>query len=168
MRWTIALILITLSLTKANPCLQIVKKLAPRPPRDYRITAYIKAQKDIQGQSQLEAPVNAGIKIEIPLYDARERYELQQKHIKNLDYARRLLADYLALRYEVEEMKKYISWQWQRVKAGIEYRKDIWKEHIKLKQKQGSLHALELLLISAGITKKQINLCYKQTIGEDQ
>jgi len=149
--------------TQNNACIKIVKLLTPKASKiQFRISAYAKLQKDIQGQSQLEAPVNTGIRIDIPIYDTREKLERQKEYLKSLNFARRLIADYIKLRYEVEEMKKYIAWQWQRVEAGIEYRKHIWKEEIKLKQKKGELKALTSLLIASGIPKNLLDKCYKE------
>ena len=155
-------------MTLADPCTQIVQKIAPKRPTPITIKAYLKAQKDIQGKSTLDSPVNAGIKIEVPLYDPKEKFQLQKEYLQSLNFARKLLADYLSLRYEVEEMKKYIKWQWKRVQAGIEYRKDIWKEQIQLKQKQGQLQALKTLLISAGVKEKELEKCYKYTLKEEE
>ena len=86
---------------------------------------------------------------------------MKKEYLRALNFARKLLADYLKLRYEVEEMKKFMMWMWKRVDAGIEYRKEVWKKEIQLKQKEGELKALTALLISAGITKEELNECYK-------
>ena len=59
-------------------------------------------------------------------------------------------------------MREYLQWQWQRVEEGIEYRKDIWKEEIKLKQIEGELKALTSLLIASGIPQKLLDQCYKE------
>ncbi|HIE58699.1 MAG TPA: hypothetical protein EYP82_01940 [Hydrogenothermaceae bacterium] len=60
--------------TQNNACIKIVKLLTPKASKiQFRISAYAKLQKDIQGQSQLEAPVNTGIRIDIPIYDTREK-----------------------------------------------------------------------------------------------
>ncbi len=147
----------------ADPCTKIVQKLTPTPPAlMFSIKGYAQYQQDITGQSQYTAPTHAGIRIDVPLYDPREKWEMKKEYLRALDFARRILANYLKLRYEVEEMKKYLTWQWQRVQEGIEYRKDVWKEEIQLKQKQGQLKALEVLLTSSGITKKELRECYER------
>ena len=144
-------------------CIKIVQLLTPKAPKVmFRVSAYAKLQKDLEGQSQLEAPTNAGIRIDIPLYDPRERWKVQKEYLRALDFARRLIADYIKLRYEVEEMKKYLAWQWRRVEEGIEYRKDIWREEIRLKQIEGELKALTALLIASGIPQDLLDKCYKE------
>ncbi len=72
-----------------------------------------------------------------------------------------MLSEYLSLRHEVEEKRQYIKWMWKRVEAGIEYRRDVWKEEIRLKQREGELKALTALLLSAGISKKLLDACYE-------
>jgi len=133
----------------------------------FSLKAFAQYQQDIAGKSQYTAPTHAGIKLEVPLYDARERWEMKKEYIRALDFARRILANYLKLRYEVEEMKKYISWQWQRVEEGIEYRKDIWKEEIKLKQKEGELKALTALLLASGVSKELLDRCYERGLKNE-
>ncbi len=155
-------LLVTLSFSTPKECIRIVHHLTPQAPAFiFSLKAFAQYQRDIEGKSQYTAPTHAGIRIDIPLYDPREKWQMKKEHIRALDFARRLLAQYLALKYEVEEMKKYLTWQWKRVQAGIEYRKDVWKEEITLKQKQGELKALTALLMSAGIKEKDLRKCYE-------
>ena len=153
----------------APSCIKIVKQLAPPIAGPYlRLTAYAQYQKDLNGTTTLTSPTHAGLRLEIPLLDPRERLERQREYVRALDFARRLLADYLKLRYEVEEMKRFVQWQWARVEAGIEYRKDVWKEEVALKQKEGELKALTALLLSAGIPKELLQRCYEEGLKEDR
>ena len=150
------------SVALPSACIRIVNHLTPQAPAFmFSVKAFAQYQQDIQGKSRLTAPTHAGIRLEVPLYDARERWEMKKEYIRALDFARRILANYLKLRYEVEEMRKYVSWQWQRVQAGIEYRKDIWKEEVQLKQKEGELKALTALLLASGVSKELLDECYE-------
>ena len=143
-------------------CIRIVNHLTPQAPAFFfSVKAFAQYQEDITGKSTYTAPTHAGIRLEVPLYDARERWQMKKEYIRALDFARRILANYLKLRYEVEEMRKYVKWQWQRVQAGIEYRKDIWKEEIKLKQLEGELKALTSLLVASGVSEELLGECYE-------
>lgn len=146
----------------SSPCIKIVQKLTPKAPRLlFSVKAFAQYQEDIAGESRYTAPTHAGISLEVPLYDPREKWQIKERYLRSLNFARRLLADYLSLRYEVEEMKQFLKWMWKRVDAGIEYRRDVWKEEIKLKQKEGELKALTALLLSAGIKQKELDRCYE-------
>ena len=145
-----------------DECVKIVEKLAPKPPAlAYSVKAYAQYQKDITGTSNQIAPVHAGIRVDIPILDKREQMELKERYLRNLNEVRFLLQEYLALRYEVEEMERFLSWMWLRVDYGIEYRRDVWQLQIKLQEKKGRLKALTTLLMSAGITKEDLDQCYK-------
>ena len=154
---------ITLALD--NPCVKIINTLAPQPPAlAYRINAYLQAQKDITGKSTYTAPTHAGIRLEIPLIDKRETWELKKEYLRALQRAKDLLSEYLSLRQQVEEEGKYYSWQWQRVVAGIEYKKEIWKNYIQHLQKISQLKAVESTLRASGISKKTLDACYRMVV----
>ena len=156
----------TLALATPDPCVQILKILTPKAPKYLlSIKAYIQAQKDITGKSTYRAPTHAGIRLDIPLYDAREKWELKRKYLLALKDAKELLKEYLSVRSKVEEMKKYLSWQWKRVEAGIEYRRDIWQQEIQYKQEKGHLKAITAVLMSAGINKSLLDSCYQTLKG---
>jgi hypothetical protein len=147
---------------KPSPCVAIITRLAPTPPPfNLSIHAYAQTQKDISGTSTYTAPVHAGVRLDIPLLDTREQYERQLRHIANLQNAQAILSNYLALRSEVEELRNFLYWMNLRVEYGIEYRRDVWREEIVLKQKEGSLKALESFFFAYGITKKELDECYK-------
>ena len=158
-------LLVGITLTSANPCVKIINTLAPQPPAlIYRLNAYIQAQKDITGKSTYTAPTHAGIRLEIPLLDKRETWELKRDYLRALQRAKDLLSEYLSLREQVEEEEKYYSWQWQRVVAGIEYKKEIWKNYIQHLTKVSQLKAVESALLSSGIQKKTLEACYRMVV----
>jgi hypothetical protein len=96
------------------------------------------------------------------LLDARERFELSARHVEVYDKVNNLLSDYLQLRMEIEEKGNYFNWQWKRVDAGIEYKRDIWKEQIKeYLPVKAKMNAIEKQLSALGITQKELDLCYK-------
>jgi len=145
-----------------DACVKIVEKLAPKPPALlYSLRVYAQYQKDLEGKTTQTAPVNAGIRVDIPILDKREEIELKERYLRNLNEVRILVQEYLALRYEVEEMEKFLNWMWIRVDYGIEYRRDVWQLQIKLQEKKGRLKALTTLLMSAGITREDLDQCYK-------
>jgi len=147
---------------KPSPCVAIITRLAPTPPPfNLSIHAYAQTQKDIIGTSTYTAPVHVGIRADIPLLDTREQYERQLRHISNLQNAQNLLSQYLALRSEVEELRNFLYWMNIRVEFGIEYKKEVWQQEIALKQKEGSLKALESFFYAYGITKEELDRCYK-------
>lgn len=138
-----------------DPCEIIVKTLAPRPKwwRSFRITGYAQSgfnDKDI------------GIKVEVPfsIFDERERYEKQKRYWERLKFVTDMLYQYLALKTEIEETQKYIQWQWERVKHGIEYKKDVWPLEIKLLMKKEKLRALVLFFKSVGIEEELLEKCW--------
>lgn len=145
-----------------DACVKIVEKLTPKPPAlAYSVKAYAQYQKDITGTSNQIAPVHAGIRIDIPILDKREQMELKERYLRNLNEIRILLQEYLALRYEVEEMERFLSWMWLRVDYGIEYRKDVWQLQIALFEKKGRLKALTKIFIASGISEKLLDECFK-------
>jgi hypothetical protein len=149
-----------------SPCVAIITRLAPTPPPfNISIHAYAQTQKDISGTSYYTAPVHAGVRLDIPLLDTRELYERQLRHIANLQNAQAILSQYLALRSEVEELKGFLNWMKIRVEFGIEYKRDVWQEEIVLKQKEGSLKALESFFFAYGITREELDRCYKHKGG---
>lgn len=72
-----------------------------------------------------------------------------------------ILGQYIQLRRQAEEIGVYLSWQWQRVSAGIEYKKDIWKQQIDLNKQVSELRNIETQLILLGITPTDLDLCYQ-------
>jgi hypothetical protein len=149
-----------------SPCVAIITRLAPTPPPFHiSIHAYAQTQKDIIGTSTYTAPVHAGVRLDIPLLDTRELYERQLRHIANLQNAQAILSQYLALRSEVEELRKFLNWMNLRVEFGIEYKRDVWKEEIVLRQKEAQLKALESFFYAYGITREELDRCYKHKGG---
>jgi hypothetical protein len=128
-----------------SPCVAIITRLSTHAATlsPISIHAYAQTQKDIIGTSTYTAPVHAGVRLDIPLLDTRELYERQLRHIANLQNAQAILSQYLALRSEVEELRKFLNWMNLRVEFGIEYKRDVWKEEIVLRQKEAQLKALE-------------------------
>jgi hypothetical protein len=149
--------------TKPSPCVAIITRLAPTPPPfNISIHAYAQTQKDITGTSYYTAPVHVGIRADIPLLDTRELYERQLRHIANLQNAQAILSQYLSLRTEVEELRNFLYWMNLRVEFGIEYKKDVWQQEIVLRQKEATLKALESFFFAYGITREELDRCYKQ------
>jgi hypothetical protein len=147
---------------KPSPCVAIITRLAPKPPPfNISIHAYAQTQKDITGTSYYTAPVHVGIRADIPLLDTRELYERQLRHIANLQNAQAILSNYLALRTEVEELRSFLYWMNLRVEFGIEYKRDVWQQEIVLKQKEALLKALESFFFAYGITREELDRCYK-------
>jgi hypothetical protein len=147
---------------KPSPCVAIITRLAPTPPPfNISIHAYAQTQKDITGTSFYTAPVHVGIRADIPILDTRELYERQLRHIANLQNAQAMLSQYLALRSEVEELRNFLYWMNLRVDYGIEYKRDVWQQEIVLKQKEALLKALESFFYAYGITKEELDRCYK-------
>jgi hypothetical protein len=96
------------------------------------------------------------------LLDARERFEFSARYIEAYNKVSNLLTEYLQLRQEVEEKGGYFGWQWKRVDAGIEYKREIWKEQIRdYLPTKTKMKALEKQLTSLGVTQKELDLCYK-------
>jgi hypothetical protein len=146
---------------KPSPCITIITRLAPKPPPfNLSIIAYSQTQKDITGTSYYTAPVHVGIRADIPLLDTRELYERQLRHLSNLQNAQALLSQYLSLRAETEELSNFLSWMNARVELGIEYKRDVWREEIILKQKLATLKAIESFFHTFGITKKELDECF--------
>jgi hypothetical protein len=148
---------------KPSPCVAIITRLAPTPPPfNISIHAYAQTQKDIIGTTIHTAPVHAGVRLDIPLLDTRELYERQLRHLANLQNAQAVLSNYLALRTEVEELRKFLNWMNLRVEYGIEYKKDVWQQEIGLRQKEALLKALESFFFAYRITREELDRCYKQ------
>jgi hypothetical protein len=103
-----------------------------------------------------------GIRADIPLLDTRELYERKLRHLASLQNAQNLLSQYLALRTEVEELRKFLNWMKLRVEYGIEYKKDVWQQEIGLRQREAALKALESFFFAYGITREELDRCYKQ------
>ncbi len=152
-----------------NNCIYILQKLTPKQEinilQNTTINAYITAQKDIVGKTTLTSPIHAGIKINIPLLDKKEQLQVLKENLRNLQYAYKTLNQYLTLKAKVEEQKKYLKWQLKRVEAGIEYKKDIWKEEIKYKQDLAHLKTLEIYFQTLGISRKILESCYKHILS---
>lgn len=148
---------------KPSPCVAIITRLAPTPPPfNISIHAYTQTQKDIIGTTTYTAPVHMGIRADIPLLDTRELYERKLRHLASLQNAQNLLSQYLALRTEVEELRKFLNWMKLRVEYGIEYKKDVWQQEIGLRQREAALKALESFFFAYGITREELDRCYKQ------
>jgi len=147
---------------KPSPCVAIITRLAPTPPPfNISIHAYAQTQKDIIGTSTYTAPVHAGVRLDIPLLDTREIYERQLRHLANLQNAQAILSQYLNLRTEIEELRKFLNWMNLRVEFGIEYKRDVWQQEIVLRQKEAQLKALESFFFAYGITREELDRCYK-------
>ena len=143
------------SSNEENPCEIIVKTLAPRPKWwDLRISGY--AQNSfINGNKEI------GIKVEVPFFDKRERYEKQKRYWERVKFITDMLHEYLALRTEIEEMQKYVQWKWERVKYGIEYKKDVWLLEIDLCMKKEKLRAIVLFFKNVGIEEELLEKCWR-------
>jgi hypothetical protein len=146
-------------------CIKILNKLAAKERIGIldrmEAKAYMQLQKDFSGESLYTSPVHAGIRINYRLLDKRERLERQKEYIKSLNYASNTLSKYLMLRKEIEEKEKFLKWQWERVEYGIEYKRDIWEEQIKLEIKKAQLKAMHNYFIAIGISKKLLDKCYR-------
>jgi len=157
--------------SEQNSCLYILNKLTPKQSinilKNTTANAYITLQKDIIGQTTLTSPVHAGIKINIPLLDKKEQLQVLKENLRNIQYAYKIVSQYLTLKTKIEEQQKYINWQWQRVKAGIEYKKDIWQKQIKYKEDLAKLKALEIFFKAIGISKQTLENCYKDIFKID-
>ncbi|MEN2985495.1 MAG: hypothetical protein ABDH16_02375 [Thermodesulfovibrionaceae bacterium] len=98
------------------------------------------------------------------LLDAKEKFEYATKYIDTVSKVTKLLGEYLQLRKEIDEKGAYYGWQWKRVEAGVEYKRDIWKEYIKdYTVLKAQFKNIERQLISLGITQQELDLCYKQS-----
>ncbi|MEM2947140.1 MAG: hypothetical protein QXN96_02745 [Candidatus Bathyarchaeia archaeon] len=139
---TLILILtLTLTLTiptQADPCQDIINRLVKPPPA-------IAILDTRQGYR---------------LIDPKERYEIISKYQQDIKQISELLGKYIALRKQTEEINAYLNWQWQRVSAGMEYKKDIWKEQIRENQTRAELKNVERQLLLLGATPKELDLCY--------
>jgi len=156
------LLLFAFTFSFANPCLLIVEKLASKPPSlIYSVKAYAQYQRDLEGKTTQTAPTHIGVRIDIPILDKREELEMKERYLRHLKDINSLLQEYLSLRYQVEEMERFLSWMWLRVDYGIEYRKDVWQMQIKLLESKGRLKAITTILLSAGITREDLDQCYK-------
>jgi len=158
----ILFLMLSFAFAFADACIKIIDTLAPKPPALlYSVKAYAQYQRDLEGKTTQTAPTHIGVRIDIPILDKREELELKEKYLTNLREAHSLLKEYLALRYEIEEMEKFLKWQWLRVDAGIEYRKDVWQLQISLFEKKGKLKALTKIFIASGISEKLLDECFK-------
>ncbi|MEM0370866.1 MAG: hypothetical protein QXE80_09250 [Pyrobaculum sp.] len=138
---TLTLIL-TLTLTlpsQADPCQDLINRLVKPPP----------------AIAILDTP--RGYR----LLDPKERYEILKTYRQDIRQISELLGKYISLRKQTEEINAYLSWQWQRVNAGVEYKKDIWKEQIRENQTRAELKNIERQLLLLGATPKELDLCYK-------
>lgn len=133
---------LTLTLpTQADPCQDLINRLVQPPPA-------IAILETRQGYR---------------LIDPKERYEIIKTYRQDLKQISELLGKYISLRKQTEEINSYLSWQWQRVNAGVEYKKDIWKEEIRENQTRAELKNIERQLLLLGATPKELDLCYKTT-----
>ncbi len=140
---TILTALLTTTTTQAqtNYCQQIVIKIS-KPPPAIRIL-------NEQG--------------DYALLDPKEKAQLQKEYIDTIQKITDIIGQYIQLRKQTEEIKEYLRWQWKRVEAGIEYKKDIWKQQIELNKITTQLKNIEKQLQIYGITKQEIEQCYKET-----
>jgi len=134
-------LILTLTLTpaKADPCQDLINRLVKPPP----------------AIAILDTPRGYHI------LDPKERYETVKTYRQDLRQISELLGKYISLRKQTEEINAYLGWQWERVKAGVEYKKDIWKEQIRENQTRAELKNIERQLILIGATPKELDLCYK-------
>lgn len=140
---TLIILTLTLTLTltpaKADPCQDLINRLVKPPPA-------IAILDTRQGYR---------------LIDPKERYEILKTYRQDIRQISELLGKYISLRKQTEEINSYLSWQWERVKAGVEYKKDIWKEQIRENQTRAELKNMERQLFLLGATPKELDLCYK-------
>lgn len=98
------------------------------------------------------------------LLDAKEKFEYATKYVDAVTKITKLLGEYLQLRKDIDEKGTYYSWQWKRVEAGIEYKREIWKDYIKdYSVLKAQLKNIERQLTSLGISQQELDLCYKQS-----
>lgn len=136
------LILLTLSpllFSFTDPCQEIVLKTVKPPPAIHILNE----------------------KGDYAILDNKEKYELTKQYREEILKITDLLGKYIQLRKESEEIEAFLNWQWQRVRAGIEYKKDIWKEQIELNQRRAQLQNIETQLLLLGINKKDLEKCYR-------
>jgi hypothetical protein len=93
--------------------------------------------------------------------DAKERQELLSQFRRDSQQVVELISKYIETRRRVEEIKKYLSWQWGRVEVGVEYKKDIWRQQIELTAHEQELKGIERQLLLLGATKRDLEACYK-------
>ena len=155
------------AISNSYACTQIIKKLIPKYPLfQPRLKAFATTRRDYRiGSSSYvtDTPVNCGIRLEIPLIDPREKFRERKELLTASSNARRLLEDYLETRTEVNFLFHYLTWQWQRVDVGIEYRKDVWEKEIELKKKQARLKSIIAQFQALGIKRELLNQCYCET-----
>jgi len=148
-------------------CIKIIRKLIPKYPlHPVKLKAFATARRDIATGSSIyatEPRINCGIRLEIPLIDRREKFRERKELLTASRNARNLLDDYLETRTEVNFLFHYLTWQWQRVDIGIEYRKDIWEKEIEFKKKQARLKSIIAQFQALGIDRELLNQCYCET-----
>ncbi len=163
----VLLVLIIFNLSTAGECRMILLKLTPEKPKDFKVKAYAGVRKDFdigggqQGQVITEPRAYIGLRFEMPLIDKAEEYQRKIKRYKDLNNAQRILSQYLTLRQEVEDEQKILDWKYKRVKAGVEYLKNVLPEEKQLninKQKLKSIEQYLLLFVS----KEELDKCYKE------
>ena len=132
-------LLLSFSFSLGNECQELITKVI-KPPPAIRI---LNQQGDFQ------------------LLDPKETYELQRQYIQEILRLTDLLGRYIQLRRESEEIAEYLQWQWRRVEAGIEYKKDIWRQQIDLNRNITELKNIELQLFLLGVSPYDLDRCYK-------
>ncbi len=125
--------------TQADPCQDLINRLVKPPPA----VAIIDTQRGYR------------------LIDPKERYEILKTYRQDIRQITELLGKYISLRKQTEEINAYLGWEWERVKVGVEYKKDIWREQIKENQTRAELKNVERQLLLLGATPKDLDLCYK-------
>jgi len=155
------------AISNSYSCSLIIKKLIPKYPlHDARLKAFATARKDVKKGSSLlatEPRIYFGVKLEVPLIDRREKFREKRELLRASDTATKLLDDYLKTRTEVDFLYHFLTWLWQRVDVGMEYRKDVWQKEIELKKKQAHLKALIAQFRALGISRELLNKCYCET-----
>jgi len=163
----VLLMLISFSISFGGECRRIILSLVPEKPRDIKLNAYAGIRKDLdiggkeQGQVLTEPKAYIGLRFTMPIIDRAEEYRRKIQRYKDLSTAQRTLSQYLELRQEVEDGQKILEWKYKRVKAGVEYLKNVLPEEKELNIKKQRLKTLEEYL-TMFVSKEQLDRCYKE------
>jgi len=164
----VLLVFIIFNFATAGECRKILLKLTPEKPKDFKIKAYAGIRKDLdigqeQGQVLTEPKAYIGLRFEMPLIDRAEEYQRKIKRYKDLSNAQRILSQYLTLRQEVEDEHKILEWKYKRVKAGVEYLKNVLPEEKQYNINKQKLKTIEEYLLLF-VSKEELDRCYKENI----
>ena len=153
------------AISNSYACVKIIKKLIPKYPiLPLSVKATATVRKDFADSSNyIYEPPSCGVKIEIPIIDTREKFRERRELLSASNTARKLLENYLEIRTEVNYLYHYLTWLWQRVDVGMEYRKDVWEKEIELRKKQAELKSLTAQFLSLGIKREELDRCYCET-----